>query len=115
MSQAMASRFGSTRKRVLPVAMLIVLLAFLSRASYAQLAGDGTITGIVTDSSGAAIPNATVTATEFVRNAGFNTYNPSRFTTSLQRVVNAAVLGITDTHSAGLQASYSSFSHGNKN
>jgi hypothetical protein len=115
MSQATASRFGSTGKRLLPVAKLIVLFAFLSRASYAQLAGDGTITGIVTNSGGAAIPNAAVTATEFVRYAAFSTYNPSRFTTSLQRVVNAAVLGITDTHPAGLQASYSSFSQGNKN
>ena len=95
--------------------MLIVLLAFLSRAPYAQLAGDGTITGIVTNSSGAAIPNAAVTATEFVRNTAFDTYNPSRFSKSLQRVVNAAVLGIRDTHPAGLPALYSSFSQGNKN
>ncbi|HWB31543.1 MAG TPA: carboxypeptidase-like regulatory domain-containing protein [Acidobacteriaceae bacterium] len=43
--------------------LALTLLILMPSSLRAQTAGEGTITGVVTDSTGAAIPNATVTAT----------------------------------------------------
>src|ERR1700754_1249249 len=53
-----------------PAFFLIALLfvALCPSLLYAQTAGEGTLTGTVTDSTGAAIPNATVTATNIATN-----------------------------------------------
>lgn len=54
------------------VKFAVVLFAFglllSARSAYAQTAGEGTITGTVSDSTGAVVPNASVTATNVATN-----------------------------------------------
>jgi hypothetical protein len=56
------------RKMLLPILAVFVLAVF-SIASYAQSITSGDVTGIVTDPSGAAVPNAAVTLTSVSTNA----------------------------------------------
>ncbi len=55
----MSFRQISTR---LAVFVLVLCAAFISTSSLAQTGGQGAITGTVTDSTGALVPKATVTA-----------------------------------------------------
>jgi Carboxypeptidase regulatory-like domain/TonB dependent receptor len=57
----MGYKEGSSRRLILLVSGLLILIACPTRLT-GQTAGEGTISGTVTDSTGAAIPNAQVTA-----------------------------------------------------
>ncbi len=60
---ASASSSNHLPKLILAIAMVLLCIAPVS----AQLAGKGAIKGTITDSSGALVPNATVTATSTTR------------------------------------------------
>jgi hypothetical protein len=62
--------FGTWRlRRSIGILLTSGFLAFGASAALAQTGGEGALEGTVTDSTGAAIPNATVTATDQARNA----------------------------------------------
>jgi len=77
MLQMLCRSLRSARVRLGLTAMLVLLTSALPIALQAQTAGEGSITGSVTDTSGAVIASATVTAT----NTGTNV-STSRTTSS---------------------------------
>ena len=58
----------SVYARFLVTSLVVILAISLPCALQAQTAGEGTVTGTVTDSNGAVVPNATVTATNAATN-----------------------------------------------
>ena len=58
-----ASATVSSSLRATLLTVLIIVFGLAASPALAQLAGEGAISGVVTDSSGAVVPNATVTAT----------------------------------------------------
>jgi hypothetical protein len=68
MPQQISHRLRATRVRLFLLGLLGLITSIHPSAVQAQTAGEGTITGTVTDSSGAVIVNATVTATAIATN-----------------------------------------------
>ena len=68
MSQSNSRSHGVSPAGLLVTVLLALLTCALPGATQAQTAGEGSITGLVTDSTGAVIPNATVTATDNATN-----------------------------------------------
>jgi hypothetical protein len=54
---------GNSGRRIVTAALILLGLAFLSSASWAQSAGTGALAGTVLDTSGAGVPNAKVMVT----------------------------------------------------
>jgi len=93
------------RKRLLTVAAVMALVFSPVRTMFGQSAGTGTITGTVTDSTGAVVPNASITvintdtsATHTVTGTGAGTYTapflqPGRY----EVIVSASGMSKVDT------------------
>jgi hypothetical protein len=68
MPQSISSLFGPAQVRLLFAGLLVLLACALLSSSRAQTSGDGSITGTVTDSTGAVVAGAIVTATSVSTN-----------------------------------------------
>jgi hypothetical protein len=70
-SQHTASAAVSFSLRATLLTLLLIIFGIAASPASAQLAGSGAISGTVTDSTGAVIPNATVTATSVTTGVKF--------------------------------------------
>src|SRR5260370_38251339 len=71
--QRHATHRGTSNVRVFSglLVLLTAIVLLWSSSANAQLSGKGEIKGVVTDSTGAVVPNATVTATSATQGAKF--------------------------------------------
>jgi hypothetical protein len=71
------------KTRLFSLSVLLIALLCLAAPAFAQ--GDrGAITGVITDATGAVVPNVEVTATELETNSAFKTVSTSSGVTAVR-------------------------------